>query len=220
MDNIIIIGSGGHAKVVMDIVRKEAKFRIAGLLDENRAPGEHTLDCPILGQLADLPGLIRDHDLKGAIIAIGDNFIRCKTAAQTKEIAPDLPLISAIHPDSSIASDVAIGEGTVIMAGVTVNSSSSIGRACILNTNCSLDHDSTMADFASLAPGVVTGGNCQIGRLSAIGIGAVLIQGINVGEHSIVGAGSLVLKSIDSFVVAYGTPAKTIRALNPADQLL
>ncbi len=220
MDNIVIIGSSGHAKVIIDIVRQEGKFNIVGLLDSFRKVGEQTLGYPILGKEEDLPHLINAHALKGAIIAIGDNFIRSKVANRIQEISPNLSFVSAVHPSASIATEVTIGEGTVIMAGVSINPCSLIGRFCILNTNCSLDHDSMLADFASLAPGATTGGNCRIGQYSAISIRAVLIHGINIGEHTVVGAGSIVMKSIDSFVVAYGTPAKVIRTRKPGDKYL
>jgi len=211
MDNIVIIGASGHAKVIIDIVNQEGKYDIVGLLDRFRDVGETMLGYPILGKDEDLPELIKSHTIKGAIIAIGDNFVRSKVATRIKEISPNLPFVSAVHPKASIAKDVSVGEGSVVMAGVSINPCSSIGRFCILNTNSSLDHDSILEDFASLAPGTTTGGNCRIGQYSAIGIGAVLIQGINVGKHTIIGAGSLVLKPIGSFVVAYGTPARTIR---------
>lgn len=106
------------------------------------------------------------------------------------------------------------------MAGVSINRCTSVGRFCIVNTNASLDHDTVMEDFSSLAPGATTGGNCRIGQHTAISIGAVLIHGIHIGEHSVIGAGSLVMKSIDSNIVAYGTPAKAIRQRKEGDQYL
>ncbi len=220
MDNIVIIGSSGHAKVIIDIVQQEDKYNIAGLLDRYRKVDEQTLGYRVLGKVEDLPVLMNVYSLKGAIIAIGDNFIRSKVATRVREICPDLPFVRAIHPKASIATDVSIGEGTVITAGVTINPCSSVGRFCILNTKSSLDHDSTMEDFASLAPGATTGGNCRIGKYSAIGIRAVLIHGVNIGEQSVIGAASLVMKPIEPFVVAYGTPAKAIRNRQPGDKYL
>ncbi|MDP0590086.1 MAG: acetyltransferase [Candidatus Endonucleobacter bathymodioli] len=220
MDNIVIIGSSGHAKVIIDIVQQEGKYNVAGLLDRFRNVGEKTLGCPFLGKEEDLPELIKAHALKGAIVAIGDNFLRSKVTAHIKEISPDLPFVSAIHPKASIAMEVSIGEGAVVMAGVSINPCSSVGRFCILNTNSSLDHDSILEDFASLAPGATIGGNCQIGQYSAVSIGAVLIHRINVGEHTIIGAGSLVMKSIESFAIAFGSPAKVIRNRKQGDKYL
>ena len=220
MDNIVIIGSSGHAKVIIDIVQQEGKYNVAGLLDRFRDVGETVLGYPVLGKEEDLPELIKTHALKGAIVAIGDNFVRSKVTARIKEISPNLPFVSAVHPKSSIAMEVSVGEGSVVMAGVSINPCSSIGRFCILNTNSSLDHDSILEDFASLAPGATTGGNCRIGQYSAISIGAVLIHGIHVGEHTVVGAGSLVMKPIGSFVVAYGTPARAMRERKQGDKYL
>jgi sugar O-acyltransferase (sialic acid O-acetyltransferase NeuD family) len=220
MDNIVLIGSSGHAKVIIDIVQQEGKYNITGLLDRFRDVGEKTIGYPVLGQEEDLPELMKAHALEGAIVAIGDNYVRSKVAARIKELCPDLPFVSAIHPSASIATEVSLGDGTVVMAGVSINPCCSIGRFCILNTNSSLDHDSVMEDFASLAPGATTGGNCRIGQYSAISIGAVLSNGIHIGEQTVIGSGSLVTKSIESFVVAYGSPAKAIRNRKPGDKYL
>lgn len=220
MDNIVVIGSSGHAKVIIDIVQQEGKYNIAGVLDQMRVVGEQTLGYPILGKDEDLPELVKPHAIKGAIVAIGDNFLRSKVATRIKKLCPKLMFVSAIHPKASIATNVSIGEGTVVMAGGAINSCSSVGRFCILNTNCVLEHDSVMEDFASLAPGAITGGNCRIGQYSAISIGAVLVDRVHVGEQTIVGAGSLVMKPIDSFVIAYGTPAKAIRNRKPGKNTL
>jgi sugar O-acyltransferase (sialic acid O-acetyltransferase NeuD family) len=220
MDNIVIIGSSGHAKVVIDIVRNERKYNIVGLLDRFRAAGDQTMGCPILGKEEDLPELGKLHSVKGGIVAIGDNLVRSKVVALVKEISPGFRFVSAIHPRAVIGADVTIGEGSVVMAGVTINPCSAVGRFCILNTHSSLDHDSMLADFSSLAPGATTGGNCRVGEYSAICIGAILSHGVQVGEHSVVGAGSLVLDSIGSFVVAHGAPARVIRNRKPGDKYL
>ena len=220
MDNIVIIGSSGHAKVIIDIVEQEGRYKIAGLLDRHRKVAEQTLGYQVLGQEEDLPQLTARHSLRGAIVAIGDNFIRSKVAAHVREVCPDLPFVSAVHPKASIAKNVSVGEGSVIMAGVAVNPCCSIGRFCILNTNSSLDHDSVMQDFSSLAPRATTGGNCRIGSYSAVGIGAVMINGILIGEHTVLGAGSIALTNVDSFKLAYGTPARVIRDRKPGDRYL
>ncbi|MFT6908525.1 MAG: sugar O-acyltransferase (sialic acid O-acetyltransferase NeuD family) [Oleiphilaceae bacterium] len=220
MENIVIIGSSGHAKVIIDIVVQEGRFHIVGLLDCFRDIGEETLGYPLLGGEENLPELIKAHNLKGVIVGIGDNVVRSLVVARIKEISPDIPFVTAIHPNASIAMDILIGEGTVVMAGVVIATCSSVGRFCILNTNSSLEHDSVLGDFASLAPGAMTGGNCHVGRYTAVSIGAVLIHGIQVGEHSVIGAGALVLKSIDSFVIAYGTPAKFIQNRKQGDKYL
>jgi len=220
MDKIIIIGSSSHARVVIDIVEQEGRYKIAGLLDRYRKEGEQTLGYDVLGKEEDLPLLMKSHALKSIIVAIGDNFARSQVVTQTMNLCSGLLFVSAIHPKASIARDVSIGEGTVIMAGVTVNPCSKIGRFCILNTSSSLDHDSIMDDFSSLAPGVTTGGLCKVGAYAAVSIGAVLIDRVCVGEHTIIGAGSTVFGNIESGKLAYGTPARVIRKRNPGDKYL
>jgi sugar O-acyltransferase (sialic acid O-acetyltransferase NeuD family) len=220
MDNIIIVGSSGHAKVIIDIIEKESKFKIIGLLDRFRKVGEETLGYRIIGGEEQLPGFINKYDLKGGIVAIGDNYARYKAAENIMRIVPGFVLISAIHPGANISKYIKIGEGTVIMAGSSINSGSVIGRGCILNTNSSLDHDSVMEDYSSLAPNSATGGNVHINSFSAICIGATIKHGVNIGKHSVVGAGSVVLKDIGNYKVAFGIPAREIRDRKEGDKYL
>lgn len=211
MENIALIGSSGHAKVVIDLIEHEGRRTIVGLVDGTRRIGEQTLGYSILGREEDLPKLVVSHSLHGVVVAIGDNFLRWRVASRVSELCPELPFVSAIHPDAYVSPHSTIEDGTVILAGVVVNSCCSVGRLCILNTNASLDHDSTMEAYSSLAPGVAIGGNCTIGHYSAICIGAAIAHGIRVGKHTVVGAGSTVVTNIPSYRVAYGSPAKEVR---------
>lgn len=220
MKNIVLVGSSGHAKVVIDIVEKAGQYRIVGLIDGFRAVGEETLGCPVLGNEADLPRLIEAHGVEGAIVAIGDNHVRGRVSGSLARDVAQLRLVSAIHPHAAIGKDTTVGPGTVVMAGAVINPGCRVGMGCIVNTNASLDHDSVMDDFASLAPRAVTGGNCRIGRFAAVGIGAVLRHRVTIGEHSVVGAGALVLGDVEPHVVAYGTPARTVRARQAGERYL
>ena len=219
-DNLVIVGSSGHARVVIDAIEKEGRFTIIGLIDKFREIGEQEMSYPILGAEEDLPRLIEQYGIGSVFVAIGDNHVRSAVASKIGDLCPELIFASVVHPNAEVASKVKIGEGTVLLSGVTVNPFAKIGRFCILNTNSSLDHDSELADFSSLAPNAVTGGNCNVGEGSAIGIGAVLIHGVTIGKHTVVGAGSLVLESVDDFVVAYGSPAKAISSRSEGDKYL
>jgi len=220
MENIVIIGSSGHAKVVIDIVEKEGKYKIAGFLDKFRDVGKMICGYRVLGKEEDLPRLVAEYKLSGGIVAIGDNFIRSTVVAKIRGICPEFVFAVAIHPQAIVANDVSIGEGTVVMAGAIINPCCSIGKHCILNTVSCLDHDSIMEDFSSLAPRATTGGNVKIGKFTAISIGATVIHGLHIGEHTVIGAGSTVLTNIDSYKVAYGTPAKEIRDRKAGDKYL
>jgi sugar O-acyltransferase (sialic acid O-acetyltransferase NeuD family) len=220
MDAIVVFGSSGHAKVVIDIVEKEGRYKIAGLLDGFRNVGEETLGYQVLGLEFDLPRLMGEYDLKGIIIAVGDNYSRAQVATRVSDICPNLPFVSTIYPNASIGKEATVGIGSVIMAGAVVNPCCQVGQFCIVNTSASLDHDSVMEDFSSLAPGATTGGNCRIGRYSAVCIGSVLRNGITIGEHSVIGAGSTVIKDVEPFALAFGCPAKKVRDRKPGDKYL
>jgi len=209
--NIIVVGSSGHAKVVIDCIEKENKYEIIGLLDRFKEVGSSSFGYKIIGKEEDLQNLIKKHKIEGGIIAIGDNFIRYTVYDKILKDVPQFNFIKVIHPSAQIARNVLIGKGTVIMANTTISSEATVGNFCIINNNSSLDHDSEMLDYSSLAPGSSTGGNVKIGLFTAVSLGAKVIHGITIGEHTIIGAGSNVIKDIPEYVVAYGNPAKVIR---------
>jgi len=211
MDNILVIGSSGHAKAVIDAVEQQGAYKIAGLLDPFRELGQQTLGYPILGDERNLQSLVGTHEISGLLVAIGDNYARGTVVAQVRDLHPQVRFVSAIHPRAYVSNSSSVGPGTVIMAGVAVNPCCSIGPFCILNTNSSIDHDSQMRSYSSLAPGVTAGGGCTIGEYSAICIGSSVCHNIEIGAHSIVGAGSTVIRDVGPHRVAYGTPAVEIR---------
>ena len=218
--NILLIGSSGHAKVVIDIVEKEKRYHIIGLIDAFHNIGETTIGYAVLGDEANIPDLVEKNNITGFIVAIGDNSVREKVVTNIREICPHVPFVSTIHPTASIGKDVTVGCGTVIMAGAVINPCCSVGDFCIINTNASLDHDSSMGNFSSLAPRASTGGNCTIGNFTAIGIGAILCHGISIGNNSVIGASSLVMNNLEGLIVAYGTPARKIRERHHGEKYL
>mgnify|MGYP000883490979 CR=1 FL=1 len=220
MDNIVIVGSSGHAKVIIDMVEKAGQYRLIGLLDRFRQIGDLTLGHAVLGGEEHLPDLIQTHQIAGVIVGIGDNFVRAQVVARIRALCPGLPFVSAVHPSAQIGKGVVMGSGTVVMAGACINPDSRVGEHCIVNTRASLDHDSVMGDYASLAPGVTTGGGCVIGPYAAISIGATLIHRMEIGEHAIVGAGAVVTRPVGPHVVAMGVPAQAVRSRQAGDKYL
>jgi sugar O-acyltransferase (sialic acid O-acetyltransferase NeuD family) len=218
--NILLIGSSGHARVVIDIVEKENRYNIIGLIDTFRNVGETTLGYAVLGSDANIPDLAGKNNITGFLVTIGDNSVREKAVTNIRKICPHIPFVSAIHPGADIGKEVSIGCGTVIMAGAVVNPCCSVGEFCIINTNASLDHDSRMGNFSSLAPRVATGGNCSIGNFTAVGIGAVLRHGISIGDNTVIGAGSVVMHNLGDFSVSYGIPARKIRERSHGSEYL
>lgn len=212
MKNILIYGASGHAKVIADIILENKEYNIVGFLDSFKPINQAIYGHKIIGNLDSLAQLIVKHNISGIIIGIGDNFIRKTIYHKVTEIAPNLEFITAIHSSAIIAQDVVISEGIVIMPGTIINVHAKIGKLCILNTKSSLDHDSEMADFSSLAPSVNVSGNVKIGECSSICLGASIIQNLTIGHHTVVGAGSLVLKSIGNYKQAFGSPIDTIKS--------
>jgi sugar O-acyltransferase (sialic acid O-acetyltransferase NeuD family) len=209
--NIIVIGSSGHSKAVIDCIEKENKYEIIGLLDRFKEVGSNSFGYKIIGKEEDLQNIIKMYKVEGGIIAIGDNFVRYSVYYKISQINPQFNFIKVIHPSAQIARNVQIGKGTVIMANTTISSDATVGDFCIVNNNSSLDHDSKMLDYSSLAPGSSIGGNVKIGMFTAISLGAKVVHGMTIGEHTIIGSGATVIKNIPKYVVAYGTPAKVIR---------
>ncbi|GKX30820.1 acetyltransferase [Vallitalea longa] len=215
MQDIVVFGAGGHSKVIIDIIEREGKYSIIGLIDNyNRAEshfGYHILTDEIE---------VIMNNVYGGIIAIGDNWSRHVITDEIKSINPNFRFVSCISPNSCIAREVEIGEGSAIMAGAVINSSTRIGKHCIINSNSSIDHDNIIGDFVSIAPNVTTGGNVIVGDHTAVGLGTNVIHRINIGCNTVIGAGSTVIRDIGSYVVAYGIPCKVVRKRNKEDKYL
>lgn len=211
MKNILIYGASGHSKMIVDIILKNKDYKFIGFIDSFKPINTKVYGYDIKGGLDELPNLINEYSIDGIIIGIGDNYTRRHAYELISGIAPDIEFVSAVHPSAVLANDVIIPRGTVIMAGAVLNAASKVGEFCILNTKSSLGHDSTMANFSSLASGATTGGNVHIGLNSAICLRAAIIQNVSIGDHSVVGAGSLVLHSIGDRKLAYGNPITTLK---------
>jgi sugar O-acyltransferase (sialic acid O-acetyltransferase NeuD family) len=213
---ILIMGAGGHAQVVADILLRMretgADLVPLGYLDDNPAlTGQKRLDLPILGTGAHLS--VIPHD--ALIVAIGQNETRRRLFAALKGQGEHFMI--ARHPSAVIAPDVKIGPGSVIAAGAIVNPGSSVGANVILNTGCTVDHHNHIGDHVHIAPGVHLGGDVSIGTGTLVGIAAAVMPQRRVGDWSVVSAGALVHNDLPDRVVAAGMPARVIRNLTAED---
>lgn len=202
---IVIIGSSGHAKVIIDAITKGRHYEILGLLDDFREQGETTLNIPVIGKVRDAE-IYTDCSF---IIAIGDNKHRHQIYSKLMELR--LNYINVIHPSAIIGQEVDLGVGNFIAAGAIINSGTTIGNHCIINTGAQLDHDNVLHDFVSIAPKAALAGNVVIEKGSYIGMGANVIEKITISRHTVIGAGSVVNRSVPRFKVAYGNPCKEQR---------
>jgi len=218
MDPIFIVGASGHAKVVLDIVEREGRLRVVGLIDAVRHAGSTHFGYEVLGSEADLPALCQQMGVRACIVAIGDNAVRAKVAARITELEAGLTFATAVHPAAALARGVTVGAGSVVMAGAAINSDAAMGQHCIVNTGARLDHDGVLEDFSSLGPGAVLGGNVRVGAFAHVGIGACVIHGATIGENAVVGAGAAVVRDVAANTVAYGVPARAIRQRQPGER--
>ncbi|MBU1147949.1 MAG: acetyltransferase [Candidatus Omnitrophica bacterium] len=203
--NILLFGTGGHAKVVADIVEQQSIYNIVGLVSQDGASGDFIPGYDVVASNSNFEHIIKKVGARGAIVALGNADYR---KSLVKKISGYLEFASAIHPLAIIDKSVSMGIGTTVMAGVVVNASTSIGDHCILNTSSSVDHDCKIGDFSHICPGSHIGGHVNIGSECWIGIGSILVDHINIGDKAIVGAGSVVINNIKSGAKVFGAPAK------------
>lgn len=203
MKKVVILGAGGHAKVIADIINKSGD-EVVGFLDDNLDIQNNIiyLNKKVLGTTNDIDKY-KDYYF---VIGIGNNKIRKKLAEKY-----NLKWYTAIHPNAVIGNNVTIGEGSVIMPGVVINTGTSIGSHCIINTSSSIDHDNVIENFVHISPGSHLCGTVKVGEESWICAGVTVINNINIISNCIIGAGSVVLKSIEKSGTYVGIPAKRIK---------
>jgi len=211
-NKILLIGAGGHCKVVLDLLRQIKGFEIAGIIDLKENLRTKVFGVSVIGTDADLPSFFKS-DIKHCFISIGSvgnphlHIKLFNLAKKTGFIFPNL-----ISPNAKISSYAILGEGNYIAPGVTVNAGTQIGDNCILNTGAIIEHDCKIGNFVHLSPGSILSGGVYVGNHSHIGTGSVVIQNLVIGENVIVGAGSVVTKDIHKGLVAYGNPCKERKA--------
>jgi len=208
-EKLLIYGASGHAKVIIDIVERAGRYRIAGLLDDDpQLQNEEFFGYPVLGGGECLAQEnYRDHRL---IIGVGDNFARREIWRRIRALA-DFSYVRAIHPAAQIGRAVQLGAGTVVMANVAINPAARIGRQAIINTGATVDHDCLIGDFAHISPGAHLAGSVQVGELTHLGVGTAVLPGVQIGARSVIGAGAVVICDIPDGVIAVGVPARVIK---------
>lgn len=214
MKEVVIFGTGGHAKVIYDILSIQKVYRVVSFISLNE----------VINQFKSIPHISqRDFERSGfeaGIVAVGDNFARNQVVNFIKSVKPNFEFITAVHHSSTIAADVTIGSGTVVMAGAVINSDSKIGSHVIINTASTVDHDCDIGQFSSIAPGCTLGGNVSVSEFTAVSLGSKIIHGIQIGSHTVIGAGSVVVNDIDNLKIAYGNPCRIVRSRNVGEKYL
>ena len=196
---ILILGAGGHARVLLDALLLQ-KRSILGILDQsNKKKGQTVLGTQVLGD----DELLKQYSPQDVELVNGVGSIDVRSCEQRQDIYNKAKTLGfkfaqVIHPTAIIAKDAMLGEGTQVMAGAVVQSGSHIGNNVIINTGALIDHDAVIGDHTHIAPGVTLSGNVQIGLLCQIGVGAKIIQGIKIGDQTLIGAGAIITQNVGS----------------------
>lgn len=200
--SVVILGAGGHGRVIADII-VSAGDQVYGFLDDDDKLDRTISGFPILGKLEDVSKYKEAHTF---VIGVGSNKIR----KQISEL-DSVNWHTAIHPSAVVARDVIFGTGSVVMAGAIINTGTNIGRHCIINTGAIIDHDNLLSDFVHISPGATLCGTVSVGELTHIGAGAVVRNNIMITHSCIIGAGAVVVNDIKEPGIYVGIPIKRIK---------
>ncbi len=198
MNRLIIIGAGGHGKVIADNALKNGYKNIC-FVDDNMT-GD-VIGFPLVGTSADIERL--NDGRTDFIIGIGNNAIR-KTIAETYNVN----WVSIVHPSAQIAFSAEIGKGTVVMANAVINVCATVGEHCIINTSAIIEHDNVIENYVHISPNAALGGTALIGSLTHVGIGATVKNNTEICSDCTIGAGAVVVKNIKEPGTYVGVPIR------------
>lgn len=201
-DGVIVIGGGGHARVLISTL-KGVGWSVEAIYDDDAATwGKDVFGVRVVGPISALT----DFGGRPGLLAIGECATRKAVAGQL-----ELRWVTLVHTRAYLDPDATAGPGTVLCAGAVVQPGAILGSHVIVNTGATVDHDCKVGDFAHIAPGSHLGGSVRVGTGTLIGLGAAVAPGVAIGDWSVVGAGAVVVRDIPAGVVAFGAPAKARR---------
>ena len=199
-----VVGAGGHAKVVLALLR--ALGRPVGVVVDANADRHGTT---ILGHTIEPESALRAQPDRRVVVAVGNNAARKRVADRLA--ADGFRFATLVHPTAWVAPTARVDEGAVVFAGVVVQPDVVVGAHAILNTGCSVDHDCVVGAFAHIGPGARLCGAGQVGDGVLVGVGAVVIPAVRMGAWATIGAGAAVVSDVDAGVTVVGVPARPVR---------
>lgn len=211
MEKIILIGGGGHCKVVKESIIRAGTFEIVGIIDKKETVGTYLDGTEVIGTDDEIEKFY-EMGIKNAFItlgSIGSTSVRRKLYNMIKEKGFTIP--SVLHDKAIVSKDLIIEEGVFIGAGSIVNSGTKILKNTIINTRAIIEHDCLIGEFVHISPGTILCGGVEVGNDSHIGAGSIVIQNRKIGENTIIGAGSVVVKDIAPKSKAYGNPCRIVK---------
>lgn len=207
-EKVVIVGDGGQASVLIDIIEDEGRYQIIGLTSKTQSEGRSVKGYPILGDDSILPGLW-EQGIRKVALGIGgyrSNMLRKKIFTELKE--KGFEIINAIHPTCFISKYATLGEGVVMYPHATVLTDAHIGNNVIMALCSTVGHGTVIEDHVLLSANVNIGADVRVGTCTLVGIGAKVVSGVNIGKEVLIAAGSIVTSEIQDNKTVYGIPAK------------
>lgn len=215
---VLVLGAGGHGRVVLDILLQAGDCDVAGFLDNNPdIHGRRVDGLPVHGSSEDISSVAKSLAIDGVVIAIGDNGVRRGLARQIEALGLDL--INAVHPSATIARNAMLGRNVVVAAGVVVCAHCQIGDSVILNTGCIIDHQTMIGEGSHICPGVRIAGRAKVESGAFVGVGATIIPKVTLGCESIVGAGAVVIEDVPPMATVVGVPARQVKLSSASEDV-
>jgi sugar O-acyltransferase (sialic acid O-acetyltransferase NeuD family) len=202
--NLILVGGGGHCKSVIDVA-ESAGYTIKGILDLPEKVGEKILGYPIMGTDKDISEFVHEVLFLVTVGQIKDASLRINL--HQKIVNAGGKLATVIAATAHVSNYAKIGQGTVVMHQAMVNADAVIGKSCIINTFANIEHDVVIGDYCHISTGAIINGNCKIGRGTFFGSQSVMVNGLEITEECVIGAGSTVSKDLKQKGIYSGNPA-------------
>lgn len=200
---MVVIGAGGHAKVVVELARS-CGFEVVGCLDADDTP-RFVVGAPVIGK-DDIASSLLSDGVELAALGIGDNRVRERIGFELEALGFTLPAL--ISPNAVVSPSAVVERGAIVMPGAVLNAECRIGPFGIINTSASVDHDCRLGKAVHVAPGSRLAGSIIVGDRAMIGVGSAVAPGLSIGADATLGAGATAIHDISSNIIAVGTPAR------------
>lgn len=207
---VVVIGAGGHAKNVVEILEHLELYDIVGVTTKEPIPENTFLGYPILGRDEILPDLY-EAGIRHAVIGVGgyrNNALRASLFLHAKELG--FEVVTLVDPSVFVGRDVEIGEGSVMMPRCLLNTDCHIGRNVVVHIHSFIGHESYLADHVLVSGGVNLGANVIVGESAFVAIGATIVSGVKIGRNALVGAGAVVVRDVPDNTTVMGVPARPV----------
>ena len=207
--DVVVLGSGSHATVVVDILTRLGEYRVLGCVWPDSRPGHQVLGLPMLGDRSLWPDLIERG--VGAAIGIGgwtDNDDR--TTLYTDAVAAGFEIVPVVNPSVVVGAGVEIGHGACVYPGVTLNTGVVVGANTIVVAGTTVDHETTLGDHVLVSTGVTIGGRVTVGDGAVVAIGATVASNVTIGAKALVAAGAVVVDDVPEGATVQGVPARVV----------